>query len=209
LQKKSLRQWLREPSSWIVVLVVGGFFSVVWGFCFLTALMLSSSAGGQGLFGAETILGLAALASVIFAGLMGVWGLISLGLRVMSGGGGLIDGVFSGLLRRSEAAPELDESPAMLARKRGDGEGAARMYRQWTQEFPHRTELFFFIAQIEHQDLGDRDAGLRGYRDFLRRLDALDREPTAREREYVPLAQAYIADLEREPEPPKRRVIKV
>ncbi len=202
--RKPFRVWIREPGSWLVLIVLSGFFLLVWGACVFSAIMLGHVLGATSMaqvFG----LSLGMLLLIVFS-----WASFYVGPKILVDDGGFLDRLFSGFLRKPGTAPELDTSPALLARKRGDHQSALRFYRQWLREFPHRLELRFHIAEVEHHDANQPDAALRGYKDFLRRVRSLEREATPEESEFVPLAKAYIADLERvEPDPPARRVIKV
>lgn len=202
--RKPFRVWIKEPGSWLVLTALSGFFGLIWGACFFSALMMGPA------IDVTSLSGTLALSFWMLGVIVGAWTLFYVGPKVFGGEGGFLDVVFSGMLRKPGAAPELDESPAMLARKRGDPQAALRLYRQWVDEFPHRLDLRFHVADIEHHEAQEHRAALRGYKDFLRRIRALEREATAEERELVPLAEAHVADLEREgSEPPARRVIKI
>ena len=215
--RKSLRTYLSEPGGWIVVLVVGGAGLVVWLCCALTALLLLNGLPpGATPFGIALDSFLGVILTAAIGGTM-LFGIILLGWLFLGGSravvlaeGGLIDRLIQGLLRREEEVPVLDEGPALLARKRGNHAEAARLYRDWIREHPDRLELRFALAEVEHQGLGDREAALRGYRDFLRRLRTAKQSPSKEAASLVPLAEARIADLERPPEPPpERRRIKI
>ncbi|MCO4773476.1 MAG: hypothetical protein KDA24_25815 [Deltaproteobacteria bacterium] len=214
--KKSVRQWLSEPGAWLVVAALSGFAAFSWGICFVVALFLANGlrfgelSVGPLRFDFDSALGIAVLATVLFGAIVAGWAVLAGSNRMMGSENGIVDRLLTSMVRRSAVPLELDEAPALLARKRGNGAEAARLYTQWIQEFPHRTELRFHLSEVQHHDLGDKEAALRGYRDFLRRLKVLDRDPTRREQEFVPLAEAYIVDLERgDQTPPPRRTIKV
>ncbi len=193
--RKSFRQWLSEPGAKLAVAISFGFFLVVYGFCLFSATMLAHYAG------VESLGGLALLSLVMFGILLLLWAILAGAPKLLSGEGGILDLLFGGLIRKPGVAPELDDAPARLARKRGAPKEAIRLYRGWIAELPHRLDLRFHVADIQHHDLGDLDGALRGYRDFLTRVRTGGR-PSPEERELIGLAEAFIADIERDRKDP-------
>lgn len=215
--KKSLKTYLSEPGGWVVLAILASFALFVWACCLVTALFLANglSMGEMSLlFGIQIDLqsfgGIALMGTALFGLILLGWFILGGSRNLMSREQGVIDRVLDLLVKRQEEAMVLDVGPALLARKRGHHAEAARLYREWMREHPDRLDLRYHLAEVEHEGLGDREAGLRGYRDFLRRLRSAHRSPTPDEAGLVPLAEARIADLERPPEPPpERRRIKI
>ncbi len=191
--RKSFRQWLSEPGAKLAVAISFGFFLVVYGFCLFSATMLAHYAG------VESLGGLALLSLVMFGILLLLWAILAGAPKLLRGEGGILDLLVGGLIRKPGVAPELDDAPARLARKRGAPKEAIRLYRGWIAELPHRLDLRFHVADIQQRDLGDLDGALRGYRDFLTRVRG---RPSPEERELIGLAEAFIADIERDRKDP-------
>ena len=202
-RRLSFSQWLKEPGARSALAVTGGFFLLVYAACFCTALVLGSLAG------ASSLLGICGLAAFMFLLILIGWALLSLGPVLLTREGGLFDALVGMVWTRPGKPLELDEGPALLARRRGDLEEALRLYRQHLADLPHRLDLQYRIAEIEHRDRKDRVAAVRGYREFLRGLEGAGRSPSRHEEELAVLARASLRDLERAGTEDPRRVIKV
>lgn len=201
--KKSLRQWISEPGAKPALAVVFAFFFVVWGFCMFTGTVLAGFLVERSPF--RTFM----VGNVLFGFILLGWAVLGGSRKALLMEGGVMDRMLWVFSRR-EPPLELDEAPAMLARKRGNPDEAMRLYREAARALPHRLDIHYRIAEIEHIDKGRPEEGARGYRRFLRRLEEADREPTDVEGECAALARTRLADLERAAkEPPPRREIEI
>lgn len=201
--KKTFRQWISEPGAKPALAIYVVFFGGVWACCMFTGTMLA------GYLKVRTSLGTFLLGNILFGILLLGWAILGGSRKLMMTEGGVLDRVI-GVFKYREPPLEYDEGPANLARKRGQPNEAIRMYREALRELPHRLDLHYRIAEIEHLDRGRPDTGLRGYKDFLRRLDALERPVTDVEADCAALARVRVEDMERADEAPKpRRVIEI
>ncbi len=199
--KKTFRQWISEPGAVavVVVLVVG--LGLVWACCLVTGAVLS------GFLVERSALRTFMLGNVLFGMILAGWIVLGGSRKLLLMEGGAMDRI-GGIFKREEKPLEFDAAPAMLARKRGNPEEAIRLYRSAARALPHRLDLHYRIAEIEHLDRRQIDVAARGYRDFLRRLDQAGRPCTPEEEDCAALARTRLADLERSgKEPPPRREI--
>jgi hypothetical protein len=201
--RKSLKQWLSEPGAGLALALLCGFFFLVWVCCMFTGTVLA------GFLVERSPLVTFLMGNALFGMVLGGWALLGGSRRLLLTDGGVMDRII-GIFGHTAKPLEFDDAPARLARKRGNPDEALRLYRVAVRELPHRLDLHYRIAEVEHVDKGLIDEGTRGYRMFLRRLEAAEREPTVVEGECEVLARTRLADLERASgEPPPRREIKI
>ncbi len=201
--KKSFREWLSEPGAGLALALFGGFFFFVWLLCMFTGTVLA------GFLVERSPLVTFMMGNVLFAMVLFGWVVLGGTRKLLLTHGGVLDRII-GFFGRTAKPMEFDEAPARLARKRGDADEAIRLYRTALRQLPHRLDLHYRIAEIEHVDKGLVEVGTRGYRMFLRRLEAAGREPTVVEGECEMLARTRLEDLERAArEPTPRREIQI
>ncbi len=201
--KKTLKVWLSEPGAGVAVAIFGGFFFLIWLMCMFTGTVLA------GFMVERSPLMTFMMGNVLFGMILLGWTLLGGTRKLLLTDGGVMDRII-GIFGHTAKPLEFDDAPARLARKRGNPDEAIRLYRVALQQLPHRLDLHYRIAEIEHVDKGRIDDARRGYRAFLRRLEASGREPTGVEGECAVLARTRLEDLDRAAqEPAPRREIEI
>lgn len=126
---------------------------------------------------------------------LGGWTLLVGGRAFWMGSWSPVEMVWSHFLRRTAEVPTVNEAPAQLLRKRGQGRAALAMYEGWSREHPKLAILWFRMAEIQHHDLNDRPAAGRLYAEFLSRVRERGYRPSQEERDNVGIAEGLAKEL--------------